>query len=63
MLIGQRAKHFGLDFAIDLRIPEKQPLSRLDAGLRSVKIKIALSFYPALPPQNYFIFKLHTDTF
>ena len=24
-LIGQRAKHFGLAFAIDLRIPEKRP--------------------------------------
>ena len=26
VLIGQRVKHFGLAFAIGLRIPEKRPL-------------------------------------
>ena len=35
----------------------------LDAGLRSVSIKTALSFHPALPPQNFFIPILHADTF
>ena len=34
-----------------------------DTGLRSVSIKIALSFHPALPLQNSFIFKLYTDAF
>ena len=39
-LIGQRVKHFGIAFAIDLRKPEKRPLSESDTGLRSVSIKI-----------------------
>ena len=31
--------------------------------LKSVSIKTALSFHPALPPQNSFINILHADTF
>ena len=31
--------------------------------LRSVSIKIALSFHPSLPPQNSFINILHIDAF
>ena len=61
LLIEQRVKHFGIAFAVDVRIPV--PTSGSDAGLRSVSIKIALSFHPALPPQNSFIIKLHADTF
>ena len=34
-----------------------------DAGLRSISIKIDLSFHPALPPQIAFIIKLHANTF
>ena len=37
--------------------------SESDTDLRSVLIKIALSFHPALPSQNSFIIKLHADTF
>ena len=61
LLIEQRVKHFGIAFAVDVRIPA--PTSGSDAGLRSVSIKIALSFHPALPPHNSFIIKLHADTF
>ena len=50
VLIEQRSKHFGIASAIDLRIPEKRPLSASDASLRPVSIKIALSFHSALPP-------------
>ena len=47
LISGQSIVHY---FALDLRIPESgRPGS--DVGLRSVSLKIALSFHQALPPQ------------
>ena len=48
--------------AIDLTIKESdRPWIR--RRLRSVSIKIALSFRPGLPSQNSFTIKLQADTF
>ena len=63
VLIEQRAKHFGIVLSTDLIISEN---GRFWSGLKaldSVLIKIDLSFHPALPPQNYFLTKLHANTF
>ena len=56
LLREQRVKQFGITFAIRMR-------AILIRALASVSIKIALSFHPALPPQNSFINILHVDTF
>ena len=60
-LVEQRAKHWA-ELCQDLR-PAGSGRPGLDAGLRSVLIKIALSFHPALPLHNSFIISLSTDTF
>ena len=61
-MIVQRAKHFGIAFSMNLKISES---GRFWSGRRaqdSVSVKPALSFHPALPPQNSFIIKLHADS-
>ena len=61
LLVGQRAKHWA-ELCQDLRAPGSGRPG-LDAGLRSVSVKIALSFHHALPLQNSFIIKLYINTF
>ena len=53
-----RGQRVGQYFAIDLWTPACCHTGS-DAGLRSVSIKTALSFHPALPPQNSFVTILH----
>ena len=50
-------------FCHRFEITRKAAASGSDAGMRSVSIKIALSFHPALPLQNSFINILLAYTF